>query len=498
MSDRLHQGGDENRRELGQLVAGCLLGALAMGVMGTVLGAFFLPTPERLGALFGAPGKLPAGWWPYSLLGLAVGSIAGFFRALAQIRRRRAMLEAAVTMGFSFVDSGNLELEEGLRGLIDQNQSFSLSNVLLKEVAGAQFYVADLKISSHSSENNSETRQTIAYFAASDLPFPEFTLRPQGRLLKVFSNLVWNTDINFDAYPEFSEQYHLSGSNPDAIRQLFTHAVLEHLTSQPGWQIQARENRLLMFRPRGQCSPAKLADFMNEALAAFSLFFDALQSCVDLSQTSAGGRNPTQSLASSDAAQPATGVLGRMMGLRFITQAEVDNFLAQPAPREVPARLKQQQSGGSLWFLWIWGLIFGGIGGSVMVAMIFAREWQGVAFSSLFPTIGFLVVFFATRNYLRGVRLLREGHVAEARIDSLEATQIWVNGQRRYRASIKFPAPGGDLRRTVSVYGPAVRKAEARLARQEPVRVLYLPDRPERFILADSLVTDARVEASPV
>ena len=142
-------------------------------------------------------------------------------------------------------------------------------------------------------------------------------------------------------------------------------------------------------------------------------------------------------------------------------------------------------------FLCLWGLMFGGIGGVIWIGLLASGEWKWSLVVALFPLIGFTVLFFALRSYFSGVRLLRDGRVAEGKLETLEATDMWVNGQRRYCARVQMALSGSDEIREFSVYGPAVRRAQHCLAKAEPIRVLYLPERPERATLVDSLITEA-------
>jgi hypothetical protein len=366
---------------------------------------------------------------------------------------------------------------------LDHYHSLELANVLHKDVGGAKFFVADLTIRTRSGDNDTQTVQTVAYFEADNLPLPAFTLQPEGRMLAIFSSLVGDTDIDFDAYPEFSRQYHLSGVNSEAVRRLFTDALLANFSGDPGWQIRARENRLLMFRPKQRTNPAELPEFIKTALATFGLFVDALEE-----RASSLAAAPAVD-AESHAAQ-FSGPLGRRIRSQLVTRKELDEFLAQHTPRQIPPKIKRAQTGCSLVFFCIWGTMFGGIGSIVFIATLVAGDWKWSLFGAMFPLIGFSVLYFAFRNHWRSVRLLREGKLAEGKIETLEATNLWVNEQQRYRVTLRLPLAGGDDLRTFSIYGPAVRHAEHCLAKSEPVRVLYLPDQPDRCTLVDSLITE--------
>lgn len=136
----------------------------------------------------------------------------------------------------------------------------------------------------------------------------------------------------------------------------------------------------------------------------------------------------------------------------------------------------------------VWGLLFGGVGGIIGMVLLMDGQWLGGLFGSLFPLIGFSVLFFTYRRAARRKQLLREGRLADAWIQSLEPTNLYVNNQRRYRLGLRLALPTGEEHRSVSIYGPLVRRAEDRLSGNEPMQVLYVPDHPERFVLVDSLL----------
>ena len=86
-------------------------------------------------------------------------------------------------------------------------------------------------------------------------------------MLNLLANVMGVQDIDFEDYAEFSDQYHLTGAQPQQIRQLFSAKLLQHFTKNAGWQVKAAGSRLLIFRPRKQYDPAHLEAFINEALS---------------------------------------------------------------------------------------------------------------------------------------------------------------------------------------------------------------------------------------
>jgi hypothetical protein len=83
-----------------------------------------------------------------------------------------------------------------------------------------EFSLSDNSISVEIDNNTQSFCQTVLVFYDESLDLPGFGLRPE-HLWDKLANLVGFEDINFDGFPNFSQQYRLS-ANPDAdIHQIF-------------------------------------------------------------------------------------------------------------------------------------------------------------------------------------------------------------------------------------------------------------------------------------
>lgn len=139
---------DDEPRVVRELIHTTCLAALAVGGMGCVLGAFFLPSLEQVGAFLRLPVTLPAGWWAYGVLFLGLGAVLGFCKSLAEIRRQRGLRDAGGPLGLTFSAEATEELIDRVRGPLNPHLAISLVNVLYKDVPGARLYLGDLTLES--------------------------------------------------------------------------------------------------------------------------------------------------------------------------------------------------------------------------------------------------------------------------------------------------------------------------------------------------------------
>ncbi|MGE0605840.1 MAG: DUF3592 domain-containing protein [Pirellulales bacterium] len=115
----------------------------------------------------------------------------------------------------------------------------------------------------------------------------------------------------------------------------------------------------------------------------------------------------------------------------------------------------------------------------------------GGGFVLLFPAIGLTMLGFSLRGRRRQMRLLRNGLFANGQIMAVDATNLTVNNQQRYKVSVAFDAQGLPQTAIYNAYGADVALAQRKLAASEAVGLLYDPARPSRVLLVDSLAAKA-------
>jgi hypothetical protein len=117
--------------------------------------------------------------------------------------------------------------------------------------------------------------QTCAAFLKTGADLPTFDLAPVGIMQKV-GDALGQKGIRFDAYPEFSQRYHLGTTDESKTRDLFKPpllALLNGLDAQKKWRLEGAGQTLIVYRAGKRVKPAELRAFLDEAGALASSFF---------------------------------------------------------------------------------------------------------------------------------------------------------------------------------------------------------------------------------
>ncbi|MCU0448123.1 MAG: SulP family inorganic anion transporter [Microscillaceae bacterium] len=112
-------------------------------------------------------------------------------------------------------------------------------------------------------------KMSVLLITVLELPIPDFTLTKEDLMDKFFQSLGYE-DIDFEAYPSFSETYLLQGENPTKIRTMFTAELLEHIQHHPFYCLEAKNNRLLLYQSKSLMDKVDLED----AIAFVEQFLD--------------------------------------------------------------------------------------------------------------------------------------------------------------------------------------------------------------------------------
>lgn len=111
-----------------------------------------------------------------------------------------------------------------------------------------------------------------------------------------------------------------------------------------------------------------------------------------------------------------------------------------------------------------------------------------VAFVLIFPAVGFGMAIWTLRSRRRAMALLRNGHLGEAVIASVERTGVQINYQPVFKVTLRLRDHAAAVPVVIRCHTPAVVTfAETRFKSGQPVYVLYDPARPKRLLLPETL-----------
>jgi hypothetical protein len=191
---------------------------------------------------------------------------------------RKALREFAARRGFSFSANGRhiLSAEYFRFPLFKRGRARGVRNVFTGQYDGADFTFFDYWYKSSDMSHN----YLVAVFPT-DNRIPDFELRHESIPDKIREKLG-QKEIDFEADPEFSEKYHLSGTRAEAVQGLFrkdlrsvlTYMDRSKLDGMEGgghWLVLYRWNADYMSR-RSEKYVADMSRFLDNAFNVFEAF----------------------------------------------------------------------------------------------------------------------------------------------------------------------------------------------------------------------------------
>lgn len=385
-------------------------------------------------------------------------------------------------------NAGNADVARGVRRLLGST-GFDFTQTFQREVDAARLAVGKLSIDSNTPGETTglTSRQTAIYLEADDLRLPRFSLSPEDRGSRLLERLFGTLDFDFEDSPEFSDRYFLTGTFEEHVRRLFGRELRDWFADRPGWPgwtMSGDGSRLILYRPRFVCPANELEPFVRDAVSVFRRVRDSADAMREwLAEQPQPGVD--QMRAELDKLTGPLGWLVRRQAETFlIAPQEIRDFVNQPVPRTLPRQLIRQHSPDPLL------VIFGTGFSTFSVAPVFIGQSRGeLAMGLLAGTVcllvGLLALVPAMYFPLRRRKLLRNGLLAEGRIDRVEST-MWGNGsQRKHIAYVRYRTDSGWQSATCSLYGGAVNQAEAFVDEERTTTVLVDPASQRHILLPD-------------
>jgi len=185
-------------------------------------------------------------------------------------RRRRAMRDAADSLGLSYQESDD-SLVQTLRheaALFDRGQRRRATNVMTGTVEDLRLYVFDYAYSTGGGKSKSRWKQTVVAFTLPDASLPRFQLSPERFYHRIAAWVGWD-DIDFPDHPEFSKQYRLTAepSDDQAVRDRFTYEIIAALQTLDRLSVASGGDWLIVFRHNRRVKPSDVHAFLDDAFS---------------------------------------------------------------------------------------------------------------------------------------------------------------------------------------------------------------------------------------
>lgn len=378
-----------------------------------------------------------------------VALVAWVLHDARQQRRLAHRLAFATQLGMT-VGSG---VPTGVRGHIAgqfRPERATVSDIMVMTGADAALAIAEVRLGGADGDaDKKKSAQTVAYVEREGLDLPRFSLRPRTLIARLLVGVTGLPTIEIDAHPEFARLYHVFGRDTARIRALLSPTVLACFASRPGLELRGERNRLVLFEPGKRKAGTELEPFVREAIAVCRVVVEA-------------GRALPAAPPTSPARAEATGTSVPPDRLDADAREELDAFLAMPAPRTVPRRIRGAVLGNGYLaslFASIWLLAMAGLG------VFGATPWVRGALAGA----GLAALLSATWHRRSRLRPFRDGELVEGRIRSVEARR---RASRRPNVLVAVADGTGERVLVVQADLGTATRALDHLSREAPVHVL--------------------------
>lgn len=118
-----------------------------------------------------------------------------------------------------------------------------------------------------STGNSSRTfKQTVFFVESKKLGLPQFWMKPESFFHKVGAFLGFE-DIDFEEYPQFSENYYLKGRDEEYIRSSLNDEFLKFFSVEKKWYLEGLNYYMIFYRFNELLPPQKVKHLHEKGLA---------------------------------------------------------------------------------------------------------------------------------------------------------------------------------------------------------------------------------------
>ena len=157
--------------------------------------------------------------------------------------------------------------------LIKRGNKRSVTNILALKDDFKNFdaRIFDFTYAVSNGKSSTVYQQTVLFVESYRLALPEFWMFPEHILYRL-GNWFGVQDIDFDAFPQYSANYQLRGSDEYYIRAKMNDDVLHHFSTQKGWHLEGANYYLLFYQQSRLFQPSEMEQFIEHGKRVFKFF----------------------------------------------------------------------------------------------------------------------------------------------------------------------------------------------------------------------------------
>lgn len=170
---------------------------------------------------------------------------------MSKQQRIASMRKVAYDLDMKYQEKDEWGLLGMLKGfkLFRRGMGKKITNILYRQEALMQMEtrIFDYTYKVSTGKTSRIFRQTVFFVESKALGLPEFLMKPENFFHKI-GTFLGMQDIDFEEYPEFSDQYLLRGEDEDFIRATMTDSVLKYFTVEKEWCVEGVNYFLVLYQ----------------------------------------------------------------------------------------------------------------------------------------------------------------------------------------------------------------------------------------------------------
>ena len=190
-------------------------------------------------------------------------------------KRTETMEQLAKELEMSFKAKDEYGLKNLLKdfNIAKRGHSNKIKNILQKkeEEQGFDIRIFDYHYIIQAGSTAVPVSHTVFFVQSKKLELPQFLLKPENFFHKIDNYLGLQQDIDFEQFPEFSDQYLLQGEEEDLVRKEMSDEVLKFFTIEKDWCLEGLNYFLIFYPKKGQIPKEKINLFYEKGIEIYKM-----------------------------------------------------------------------------------------------------------------------------------------------------------------------------------------------------------------------------------
>lgn len=195
------------------------------------------------------------------------------FRSNKSQLRQQELTKFALEIGavYSANDEyGQLALLKDF-ALFSQGHSRKITNIIVKKDVDFELNLFDYRYVISAGNSHRRIQTTVCFINSKSLELPQFFMHPENIIYKIGAWLGMQ-DIDFEEFPEFSDQYVLKGEFESQIRDNFDNELLHFFSINKKYYLEALNYFLIFYRKNKILSIEEVRSLYETTLFLYEKF----------------------------------------------------------------------------------------------------------------------------------------------------------------------------------------------------------------------------------